>query len=100
MGVDVSTFAGPIIPVIYNVNFRDPSGYFLATHMEMRNKDVLYISNAVAVEATKAMNFFRTIMATVNDPINTATNIYTLRNLARGSTSTTTIVNTSPPVGP
>jgi hypothetical protein len=39
-------------------------------------------------------------MATVNDPINTATNVYTLRNLARGGTSSTTIVNTSPPVGP
>ena len=40
LGVDVPRFEGPIIPVIYNINFRDPAGYFLATKMQMRNKDV------------------------------------------------------------
>ena len=50
LGVDVTQFSTPLIPIIYEVNFRDPSGYFLATKMQMRNKDVLYISNAPAVE--------------------------------------------------
>ena len=41
MGIDCSKFQGPIIPVIYNINFRNPGSYFLATTFEMRNKDVI-----------------------------------------------------------
>ncbi len=78
LGVDCSKFQGPIIPVIYHVNFRDPSGYFLAQTFEIRNKDVIYISNAASVETTKFLTFLRTIMATVNDPIIYATNAYAL----------------------
>src|ERR1700753_1105612 len=44
IGVDVSQFPGPIVPVIYIANLRDPSGYFIAQTFEMRNKDVLYTS--------------------------------------------------------
>ena len=79
LGIDCSKFEGPIIPVVYNVNFRDPSGYFLATKFQMQNKDVIYISNATTVQSAKAMQFFRLIVATVNDPIVTATNAYVLR---------------------
>jgi hypothetical protein len=46
MGVDCSPFEGPIIPIIYNINLRDPAGYFLARTFEMRNKDVIYVSNS------------------------------------------------------
>ena len=58
MGVDVSKFNGPLIPVIYLIDFRDPAGYFMATKFAMRNKDVIYVSNAFAVESTKAMTYF------------------------------------------
>ena len=97
LGIDVSKFVGPIIPVIYNINLRDPAGYFLATTFEMRNKDVIYVSNASAVEATKAMTFFRTVNGTVNDPINTAINVYTLRNLIQGGASIITTTTTPTP---
>ena len=80
LGVDISKFAGPIIPIIYNLNLRDPSGYFLARTFEMHNKDVIYTSNAASVEATKFLIFLRTIMATADDPIVYATNVFTLRN--------------------
>ena len=69
LGIDCSRFPGPIIPVIYNVNLRNPDGYFLATKFQMRNKDVIYIANATSVEISKALNFFRLTVATVNDPI-------------------------------
>jgi polysaccharide export outer membrane protein len=81
LGIDCSRFPGPIIPVIYNVNLRNPDGYFLATKFQMRNKDVIYIANATSVEISKALNFFRLTVATVNDPIVAATNAYNL-NLA------------------
>ena len=58
MGVDRTPFDGPIIPIIYVINLRDPAGYFLATTFEMRNKDVIYVSNAYSVENTKFLNVF------------------------------------------
>src|SRR5262249_24066328 len=86
LGVDVSKYEGPIIPVIYNINFRDPAGYLLATKFQMRNKDVIYASNAPAVEAAKAMQHFRLLVATVNDPIVAATNVYLLKAAPNANT--------------
>ncbi|WP_249780304.1 polysaccharide biosynthesis/export family protein [Bradyrhizobium sp. dw_411] len=97
LGVDCRRFEGPIIPVIYIVNFRDPSGYFLAQSFEMRNKDVIFTSNAASVETTKFLNFLRTIMATANDPIIYATNGYALKAATQGA-QTTTILTTPTPI--
>jgi polysaccharide biosynthesis/export protein len=97
LGVDVDKFQGKIIPIIYNLNLRDPAGYFLARDFQMRNKDVIFTSNASSVEATKFLTFLRTIMATVNDPIVYATNGYYLAAAIKGNPAAT-IVNTSPPI--
>ncbi len=97
LGIDCRRFEGPIIPVIYLVNFRDPSGYFMAQSFEMRNKDVIYTSNAASVETTKFLSFLRTIMATANDPIIYATNGYALKAAISG-TSTSTIITTPTPI--
>jgi polysaccharide biosynthesis/export protein len=86
LGVDISKFDGSVIPVVYNVNFRDPAGYFLATKFEMRNKDVVFASNAAAIEQAKVMNYIRLVTATVNDPIVAATNAYILKAAAGGQT--------------
>lgn len=101
MGVDCKPFEGPIIPIIYNLNLRDPSGYFIATTFEMRNKDVIYVTNSFSVESTKFIDYLSTINRGIQDPINTATAAYGLRNIIRGvgqvpglSTTTTT---TTPP---
>ena len=99
LGIDCSKFSGPIIPIIYNLNLRDPAGFFLAANFEMRNKDVIFVANAVSVEVTKFLNFLRTIMATANDPIVYATNYYTLVNTIKG-VGTSTIVNTATPITP
>jgi len=92
MGIDCSSFQGPIIPVIYNINFRDPASYFLATTFEMRNKDVIYVSNSVSTEASKFMSYIRLINATVNDPISTAINGYTLKNIIQTGVANTAII--------
>lgn len=97
LGVDCRRFEGPIIPIIYLVNFRDPSGYFMAQSFEMRNKDVIYTSNAASVETTKFLSFLRTIMATANDPIIYATNGYALKAAISG-TSSSTIITTPTPI--
>jgi polysaccharide biosynthesis/export protein len=102
MGIDCSPFQGPIIPVIYNINFRNPASYFLATTFEMRNKDVIYVSNSVSTEATKFMTYLRTINATVNDPISTAINAYTLKNIIQTGAANTAIITgaTAPIITP
>ena len=87
MGIDCSKFQGPIIPVIYNINFRNPGSYFLATTFEMRNKDVIQVSNSVSTEATKFLTYIRTVNSTLNDPINYAINAYTLRGLLKGTSN-------------
>jgi polysaccharide export outer membrane protein len=97
LGVDCSKFSGPIIPIVYNINLRDPAGYFVAANFEIRNKDVIYTANATSVEVTKFLNFVRTIMATANDPIVYATNYYTLINTAKGIGSSV-VVNTPTPI--
>ncbi len=96
MGVDVTPFDGPIVPVIYSVNLRDPSGYFTTQNFAMRNKDVIFVSNAASVDTTKVLNFLRTIMATANDPILYATNGYALKAAINGATST--IITTPTPI--
>lgn len=87
LGVDCSRFDGPIIPIVYSINFRDPSTYFLATQFQIRNKDVLYVSNTTSVETSKVLDFIRLVTATVNDPLMAAVNAYTLKNVAAGGAS-------------
>jgi polysaccharide export outer membrane protein len=97
LGIDVTPFEGPIIPVIYAVNFRDPAGYFIATRFEMRNKDVIYASNAPVIETSKVLTFLRLVVGTVNDPLIAAQNVLVLKNLINGtSTSGTTAVVVGP----
>jgi polysaccharide biosynthesis/export protein len=96
LGVDCSRFTGPIIPIIFNLNLRDPSGYFLASNFEMRNKDVIFTSNAGAVEGTKFMTYLRLIMATVDDPIVAAISAYTLKGLAQGAAAGNTTIVSAP----
>ena len=82
LGIDSSRFTSPIIPIIYIMNLRDPSGFFLATKLQMRNKDVIYISNAPSVETTKFLIYLQTIVGTINDPIVASTNLsQTLLNI-------------------
>jgi polysaccharide export outer membrane protein len=74
LGVDGSKFVGPLVPVVYNVNFRDPAGYFLATKFEMRDKDVLFAANAATVDTAKFLQFINLIVATANNGVVTASN--------------------------
>src|SRR5262249_54536531 len=100
MGIDCTPYTGPLIPVVYNINFRDPAGYFLASNFEMRNKDMIYVSNSVSVESTKAMNYFMTINSAVSAPISTAISAKTLSNLLSGTGSTSTAIITNPVTTP
>jgi polysaccharide export outer membrane protein len=106
MGIDCKPYQGPVIPVIYTINLRDPAGYFLASSFEMRNKDILYVSNSFSVESTKFMTYLNTINTTIQGPITTVTSAYGLRNIIQGtgavpsvftSGSTTVVAPTATP---
>ena len=75
IGVDVSNFVGPTVPIIYNVNFRDPGGYFLGTKFQVRDKDLIFAANAPAVEMTKFLQFVQVIINTANGATQTGLNI-------------------------
>jgi polysaccharide export outer membrane protein len=79
LGIDCAKFEGPTVPVIYNVSFQDPGGYFLATKVQMRNKDILFAANAQAVEVTKFLQYLRVIIATGNDAVTLGINTQVLR---------------------
>ena len=79
LGADVTKFQGDIVPVIFSVNFQDPGGYFLATQLQMRNADVLFIANAQAVEITKFATFLNTVMSTTSNGISLRDQIHTTR---------------------
>jgi polysaccharide export outer membrane protein len=79
LGVDISRFPGPLVPVIFAINLRDPGAYFIANSLYMRNKDVLFVSNAGAVETAKVLQFIRTVIATANDGTVFAVNTQILR---------------------
>src|SRR5229473_2934992 len=86
-GVDVSRFDGPIVPVIYNLDLRDPAGYFLASKFEIRNKDVIYVSNASSVEGSKFLTYVRLIVGTATDPIVAAIAAYSLKAAIQGTST-------------
>ena len=57
LGADMKQFNGPLVPVIFQIDFRDPGGYFLATRLQMRNDDIIFMANAHSYEAAKVLNF-------------------------------------------
>lgn len=43
------------LPVVYNINLRDPDGYFYAQNFKMQSEDVVYVGNARAFELVKLL---------------------------------------------
>ena len=90
------------MPVVYSTSFADPAGYFLATRLQMHNKDVIFVANAQSVDITKFANFLNTLISVPNNAASLANNIQTNRILFAtpahaGVVSTTTTVTTPAP---
>jgi polysaccharide export outer membrane protein len=79
LGVDCTNFSGELIPIIFNVSFQDPAGYFLATKLDMRPFDVLYVANAPQVDITKVLNFINTATGTADNSVNLVNDILVAR---------------------
>jgi polysaccharide export outer membrane protein len=61
------------IPVVYQLDLRDPAGLFLAQSFRVYDKDVLYVANASSVELSK----FLLILNSVTTSASRATDVYT-----------------------
>ena len=79
LGVDCSKMEGPTVPIVYSVSFADPAGYFLATRVQMHNKDVIFAANAQSVEITKFASFLNTLLSVPNNVAVTGNNFETWR---------------------
>ena len=59
------------IPVIYRINLKEPATFFLAQSFPIRNKDVLYVSNAPLADIQKFVN----VISSTILPVATASTI-------------------------
>ncbi len=57
LGLVIPPGTPDVVPTIYTANFLDPSGFFLASNVWMRNHDTVYVSNAPIVDLTKFLDF-------------------------------------------
>ena len=53
------------LPVIYRLDFKDPASIFVAQSFPMRNRDVLYVSNAPLADLQKFMNMVTSVTFSV-----------------------------------
>jgi polysaccharide export outer membrane protein len=64
----------PLVPVVYRVDMRDPNSLFLTQAFRMRNRDLVYVSNAPFTELQKVLSVF----STVASPIAGAASVYSV----------------------
>ncbi|WP_428032548.1 polysaccharide biosynthesis/export family protein [Ancylobacter sp.] len=55
-----------LVPVIYRLNLKDPSGYFIARAFPIRAGDIVYVANAPGVEFTKFLRMALMISSMAN----------------------------------
>lgn len=51
-----TTTADGLVPVVYRIDLRNPSSFFVMQDFSISNKDILYVSNAPAAELQKFLN--------------------------------------------
>jgi polysaccharide export outer membrane protein len=59
LGQPTDGVATDLVPTIYAVNLREPQGYFLAAQFYLRDKDVLYATNAPVADLYKVFDLIR-----------------------------------------
>jgi polysaccharide biosynthesis/export protein len=64
--------AGTTVPVVYRLSLRDAKGFFLARFFEMRDKDILYVSNHPTAELGKFLQIIAPLISNVSTVQNIA----------------------------
>ncbi|WP_187144331.1 polysaccharide biosynthesis/export family protein [Microvirga massiliensis] len=79
IGVDVRRYKEPMVPTVYTIDMSDTQGFFLANSFYMRDRDVIFVSDAPSVDLLKFLTIIDAITGTVN-------NIASTRNQIQGNT--------------
>ena len=66
------------VPVVYRLNLKDPQGYFASQRFAMKDGDVIFVSNAPAVEIFKFFDLIQTGLGTAQGGTNIAQDVQTL----------------------
>jgi polysaccharide export outer membrane protein len=74
-GIDVSRFAGPLVPTIFNADWSRPGGLFLANEFYMQHRDIIFVANAPAQDVTKVLDFINAVLGTVTNATDTISGI-------------------------
>lgn len=67
----------PYVPVVYQFNFQATSGFFLADSFVLRDRDIVYLSNAPSVELQKFLDVFRVAVSPAISAVGVAANLDT-----------------------
>lgn len=67
LGFDPKPFPGERVPVIYSFDLRADRSFFLTSGFQVRDKDIIYVANAAAVELLKALTVIRSAVASGQD---------------------------------
>jgi polysaccharide export outer membrane protein len=71
-GIDVSRFAGPLVPTILNANWTRPEGLFIANEFYLQNRDIIFVSNAPSQDISKYLTFIDQVLGTISSAVSTA----------------------------
>ena len=63
------------VPVIYRIDMKDPTNFFIAQNFPVRNKDILYVSNTSGAELKK---FLDIVLGTVSSVLYPAASIISI----------------------
>ncbi|MBE9640523.1 SLBB domain-containing protein [Salipiger mangrovisoli] len=59
---------GPLVPVIYRLDFSQTEAFFMASRIQVRDRDIIYAANAPGAEVSKFIEMFlRPLMASASD---------------------------------
>jgi polysaccharide export outer membrane protein len=71
---------GATAPVIYQLDLRDPQGFFYANNFTVRDRDLIYYAPAGSSSMLKFMNLTNTLIAPAITGVGTAASMRTLSN--------------------
>ncbi|MCJ2048115.1 sugar transporter, partial [Methylobacterium sp. J-070] len=56
----------PLVPTVYRIDMRDPNSLFVSQAFRMRNRDLIYVSNAPFAEVSKVLTAFSGVTGPVS----------------------------------
>ena len=65
--MDVSKYAGPVVPTVYVVDFTRADGLFMSNSFYLKHRDIVYVSDSPSTDLLKFVSVVRQIAGAVGD---------------------------------